>query len=160
MTDSEVVDVDKILNNTGFNAEKNLLTRRQAEVLALRQKGLRQLDIANLLGTSRANISNIERSAQENIEKATKAIDFSTVLTAPMRVTIPANTDLYKVPKMVYDAADDAGIEVNYTEPNLLAIISDRASTVVKRRTVKNKIVVSITEEGTISVCQRSDRSK
>jgi len=77
-----------------------------------------------------------------------------------MRVTIPANTDLYKVPKMVYDAADDAGIEVNYTEPNLLAIISDRASTVVKRRTVKNKIVVSITEEGTISVCQRSDRSK
>jgi len=50
MTDSEVVDVDKILNNTGFNAEKNLLTRRQAEVLALRQKGLRQLDIANLLG--------------------------------------------------------------------------------------------------------------
>lgn len=160
MTDSEIVDVDKILNNTGFDSEKNLLTRRQAEVLVLRQKGLRQLDIANLLGTSRANISNIERSAQENIEKATEAIDFSTVLTAPMRVTIPADTDLYRVPKMVYDAADDAGIEVNYTEPNLLAIISDRASAVVKRRTIKNKIVVSITEEGTISVRQLSDRSR
>jgi len=160
MTDSEVVDVDRILNKVGFNAEKNLLTRRQAEVLALRHQGLRQLDIANLLGTSRANISNIERSAQENIEKATEAIDFITVLTAPLRVTIPADTDLYRVPKMVYDAADDAGIEVNYTEPNLLDIISDRASAVLNRRTVKNRIVLSITKEGTISVCQLNDRSK
>jgi len=159
MTESEL-DVTEILNHTEFDVEKNLLTRRQAEVFALREEGLRQRDIANLLGTSRANISNMERSAQDNIDKATETIDFATVLTAPARVMISPETDLYEVPKRVYDAADDAGIEFNHTAPDLTNVISNQASAVVKGRAVRNQIVLGITDEGEIYVRQPNDRSE
>jgi Tfx family DNA-binding protein len=148
------VDVADVLERTGFDAAENVLTRRQAEVLALREHGLRQLDIANRLGTSRANVSNIESSARENVTKATETVNFAEALGAPVRVEIPVDTDLYEVPNMVYNAADDADIEVSYTAPDLMKLVSDRASAVVKGRNVKQRLVVSVTEEGTIRVRQ------
>ncbi|ERH01201.1 MAG: DNA-binding protein, Tfx family [Halonotius sp. J07HN6] len=154
--DLEAIDVAELLDRTGFDADENVLTRRQAEVLALREHGLRQLDIANLLGTSRANVSNIEGSARENVEKATETVNFAEALDAPVRVEIPADTDLYQVPNMVYDAADEAEIEVSYTAPDLMKLVSDRASSVVKGRNVKHRLVVSVTDEGTIRVRQSS----
>jgi Tfx family DNA-binding protein len=154
--DLEAIDVAELLDRTGFDAEENVLTRRQAEVLALREHGLRQLDIANLLGTSRANVSNIEGSARENVEKATETVNFAEALGAPVRVEIPADTDLYEVPNMIYDAADEAKIEVSYTAPDLMKLVSDRASAVVKGRNVKQRLVVSVTDEGTIRVRQSS----
>ena len=150
------VDADSILEGAGFDADENVLTRRQAEVLALREHGLRQLDIANLLGTSRANVSNIEGSARENVEKATETVNFAEALGAPVRVEIPADTDLYEVPNMIYDAADEAEIEVSYTAPDLMKLVSDRAAAVVKGRNVKQRLVVSVTDEGTIRVRQSS----
>ncbi|MFB6293119.1 MAG: Tfx family DNA-binding protein [Halonotius sp.] len=154
--DLEAIDVAELLDRTGFDADENVLTRRQAEVLALREHGLRQLDIANLLGTSRANVSNIEGSARENVEKATETVNFAEALGAPVRVEIPADTDLYEVPNMIYDAADEAEIEVSYTAPDLMKLVSDRASAVVKGRNVKQRLVVSVTDEGTIRVRQSS----
>ena len=154
--DLEAIDVAELLDRTGFDADENVLTRRQAEVLALREHGLRQLDIANLLGTSRANVSTIEGSARENVEKATETVNFAEALGAPVRVEIPADTDLYEVPNMIYDAADEAEIEVSYTAPDLMKLVSDRASAVVKGRNVKQRLVVSVTDEGTIRVRQSS----
>ncbi|ESS08922.1 MAG: DNA-binding protein, Tfx family [uncultured archaeon A07HN63] len=154
--DLEAIDVAELLDRTGFDADENVLTRRQAEVLALREHGLRQLDIANMLGTSRANVSNIEGSARENVKKATETVNFAEALGAPVRVEIPADTDLYEVPNMIYDAADDAEIEVSYTAPDLMKLVSDRASAVVKGRNVKRRLVVSVTDEGTIRVRQSS----
>ena len=154
--DLEAIDVAELLDSTGFDADENVLTRRQAEVLALREHGLRQLDIANLLGTSRANVSNIEGSARENVEKAIETVNFAEALGAPVRVEMPADTDLYEVPNMIYDAADEAEIEVSYTAPDLMKLVSDRASAVVKGRNVKQRLVVSVTDEGTIRVRQSS----
>lgn len=154
--DLEAIDVAELLDRTGFDADENVLTRRQAEVLALREHGLRQLDIANLLGTSRANVSNIEGSARKNVEKATETVNFAEALGAPVRVEIPADSDLYEVPNMIYDAADEAEIEVSYTAPDLMKLVSDRASAVVKGRNVKQRLVVSVTDEGTIRVRQSS----
>ena len=67
---TEVPDPDVLLEQAGFDAERSVLTRRQAEVLALRERGVRQASIADLLGTSRANVSSVESSARENVEKA------------------------------------------------------------------------------------------
>lgn len=149
---ASTVDVDELLDRAGFDAEQNVLTRRQAEVLALREHGLKQLTIADLLGTSRANVSNIEGSARENIAKARETVGFAEALTAPVRVEIPAGTDLYEVPNMIYDAADEMDVKVNYTAPDLMKFVSDQAATVVRGRNIKQTLFVSITSDGSVRV--------
>lgn len=148
------LDVAAVLDRIGFDPETNVLTRRQAEVLALREHGLRQRDIADRLGTSRANVSNIESSARENVQKATETVGFAEALSAPVRVEIPAETDLYDVPNLIFDAADEANVKVTYTAPDLMKLISDQASAAIKGRNVRTRLFVSVTVEGTIRVRQ------
>lgn len=150
--DAVGVDVDTLLAEAGFDADTNVLTRRQAEVLALRERDVRQRDIANLLGTSRANVSNIEASARGNIEKAAETVAFAEALSAPVRSTIEAGTDLYDVPKQVYDACDEAGVKVNYTAPELMKVVSEAEPAAVSGRNVKRELFVSVTADGSLQV--------
>jgi Tfx family DNA-binding protein len=149
MTDSET---DGLLEETGFDAEANVLTHRQAQVLALRERDLSQADIADRLGTSRANVSSVESSARENIEKARETVAFAEALSAPVRLTVDAGTDLYDVPNMVYSACDEAGVKVNRTAPELMKLVGDAAGDAVHGREVRRDITVSVTGDGTVRV--------
>jgi Tfx family DNA-binding protein len=158
MTDADdegvagVDDVDALLDRVGFDAATSVLTRRQAEVLALRERGARQADIASLLGTSRANVSSVEASARENVAKAEETVAFAEALTAPVRVEVPAGTDLYDVPELVYAACDDAGVKVTHTAPELMRRVSEAAGDAVQGRAVRGAIVVGVTADGAVRV--------
>ena len=134
---TEVPDPDVLLEQAGFDAERSVLTRRQAEVLALRERGVRQASIADLLGTSRANVSSVESSARENVKKARETVAFAEALSAPVRVDLEPGTDLYDVPKLVYDACDEAGVKVNHTAPELMKSVSDAAGDGVQGREIR-----------------------
>ncbi|SFR30468.1 MULTISPECIES: Tfx family DNA-binding protein [Halorubrum] len=146
------VDADSILERAGFDADEGVLTRRQAEVLALRERGLRQSDIADRLGTSRANVSSVEASARDNVERARETVAFAEALSAPVRVEIEAGTDLYDAPKRVYDACDEAGVKVNQTAPELMKSIGDRAGDAVRGREVHRRLFVTVAADGQIRV--------
>ena len=150
MTDP--ADVDDILASVGFDAETSVLTRRQAEVLALRERGLAQAAIADWLGTSRANVSSVEASARENVEKAHETVAFAEALRAPVRVRVASGTDLYDVPQRVYSACDDAGVKVNYAAPELMTLISEAAGDAVRGRQVRRNVLVGITSDGQVRV--------
>jgi len=130
----------------------SVLTRRPAEVLALRERGLRQSDIADWLGTSRANVSSVEASARNNVASAHETVAFAEALAAPVRVEIEAGTDLYDAPKRVYDACDDAGVKVNQTAPDLMKTIGERAGDAVRGREVRDRLFVTVDTNGTIRV--------
>jgi hypothetical protein len=149
---SRVPDVDALLDRAGFDAEASVLTRRQAEVLVLREHGVRQADIADHLGTSRANVSSIEASARKNVEKARETVAFSDALSAPVRIEVEPGTDLYDVPKFVYDACDEAGVKVSHTAPDLMKIVSDAAGDAIQGREVKEELLVGVTSEGGVQV--------
>ena len=150
--DADRIDLEAVLERAGFDAETNVLTRRQAEVLALRERGMRQRDIAERLGTSRANVSNVEASARENVARATETIAFAEAVGSPVRVEIPAGTDLFDVPTMVFDACDDADLKVNYTAPDLMTRISEAADGAVEGRAVHERLLVGITDDGKVRV--------
>ncbi|SFR34396.1 Tfx family DNA-binding protein [Halogeometricum limi] len=151
------VDVASILAETGFDPDDSVLTRRQAEVLALRERGVRQSTIADLLGTSRANVSSIESSARRNVEKARETIAFAEALTAPVQVAVEEGADLYDVPKLVYDACDEAGVKVNYTAPDLMKIIADAAGDAIHGREVRESVLVGVTSTGDVRVRRSAD---
>jgi Tfx family DNA-binding protein len=148
----DVPDVDALLEQVGFDPERSILTRRQAEVLALRERGVRQAVIADCLGTSRANVSSIEASARSNVEKARETVAFAEALTAPVQVDVAAGTDLYDVPKLVYDACDEAGVKVNHTAPDLMKLVSDAAGDAIRGREVRESILVGVTSDGSVRV--------
>ena len=148
----ENLSPEDVLTRTGFDATRSVLTRRQAEVLALRERGLRQSDIADYLGTSRANVSSVEASARENIKKARETVAFAETLAAPVRIEIDDDTDLYDVPKQVFDACDDVGVKVNRTAPELMKVVSDAAGDAVQGRQIRRRLFVSVSSEGTVRV--------
>lgn len=150
-------DVDTLLEQTGFDPETSVLTRRQAEVLLLRERGVRQSIIADLLGTSRANVSSIESSARTNVEKARETVGFAETLAAPVRVEVAGETDLYDVPKLVYDACDAAGVKVNHTAPELMKTVSDEAGDAVRGREVREDVLIGVTAEGAVRVRRSTD---
>ncbi len=145
-------DVEALLEEIGFDPETSVLTYRQAEVLALRERDVSQADIADALGTSRANVSSIESSARENVSKARETVAFAEALRAPVRVRVPAGTDLYDVPQMVYDACDEAGVKVDHTAPDLMKIVSDAAGSAVTGRQVSTPLIVGVTSAGIVRV--------
>ncbi|PSP57132.1 RNA polymerase subunit sigma-70 [Halobacteriales archaeon QS_1_67_19] len=157
MSDAEY-DVDEILDRSGFDADTSVLTRRQAEVLALRERGVAQADIADRLGTSRANVSSVEASARENVRKARETVAFAEALRAPVRVRVESETDLYDVPSRVYDACDEAGVKVNYAAPELMKRVSDAAGDAVDGREVQEDLLIGVTTDGEVTV--RSSRDQ
>ena len=143
---------DDILSRTGFDPATSVLTRRQAVVLALREQGLKQRAIAERLDTSRANVSGIEASARRNVERARATVAFVAALEAPVRIAVPAGTDLYEVPQRVYDACDGAGVKVNYTAPELMTVIGERAGAAIRGRAVRERLFVAVTRDGEVQV--------
>ena len=150
-------DADDALSAVGFDPEESVLTRRQAEVLVLRERGIRQAKIASMLGTSRANVSSVESSARRNVEKARETVAFAEALTAPVQVSVPEGTDLYDVPKQVYDACDDAGVKVNRTAPELMKAVSDAAGDAIQGREVRESLLVGVGTDGRVQVRRSAD---
>jgi len=152
--DEDVPDAATILEDAGFDAEQSVLTRRQAEVLALRERGLAQAEIAERLGTSRANVSSVEASARRNVGRAEETVAVAEALCAPVQVQIDPGTDLYDVPDRVYAACDDAGLKVDASTPELLSTVSDRASDALEGRRVAQAVTVAVTPEGELRIRQ------
>jgi Tfx family DNA-binding protein len=151
-TDEGLPDPGAVLERVGFDPDASVLTRRQAEVYTLRERGVRQSRIADLLGTSRANVASVESSARTNVAKARETVAFVEALAAPVRVSIPAGTDLYDVPNVVYDACDEAGVKVTRTAPDLMKLVSDEAGDAIRGREVAAPILVGVTGDGEVRV--------
>lgn len=149
---TDVPDADTLLVELGFDEADSVLTHRQAQVLALRERGIPQREIAEQLGTSRANVSSVEASARNNVARAHETVAFAETLQAPVRVEVDEGTDLYDVPSRVFSACDDAGVKVSRTAPELMKQVSDAAGDAVVGREVKRDLVVSVTSEGTVRV--------
>lgn len=148
----ELPDIDELLDRIGFDESHSVLTRRQAEVLALRERDIPQAAIAESLGTSRANVSSVEASARANVAKARETVAFAEALQAPVRVSFDPGTDLFDVPGRVYTACDEADVKVGYTAPELMKLVGDEAGDAVGDREVCEPLVVGVTHEGEVRV--------
>ena len=82
------------------------LTEKRSRVLALRSKGYTQLEIANELHTSRANVSMLEGRAKKQVEKAKETLRVFDLSQTQHIVAIEPGTRLQKVPMIVLLEAD------------------------------------------------------
>lgn len=89
-----------------------LFTGTQYTVLKMRSKGLSQREIAETMGTTRQNISLIERRAHRNVSLAEETLKGYRLLKTVASIRVEAGTHLVDVPRLVMDASDEAGVKL------------------------------------------------
>ena len=141
-----------ILDRSGFDAEQSILTRPQAEVLVLRERGFTQRAIADARKTSRANISNIEATARENLQKARETVAFADTVQAAVRIEIESGTELIEIPERVYSTCDREGMKVAASAPELLKVITEGASGFVEDGRLEAPLLIAVGPDGEVTL--------
>ena len=129
---------------------KSFLTDRQMQILRLRAQGFSQQELAKMIGTTRANISKLERRAHQNIKAARKTIHDWMKIQAPIITQIPAGTDVLRVPDMIFKEADLMGIHLPANSIDLIVRLKAKAPFLFMRQNLPKDVVIFITREGQI----------
>ena len=119
---------------------KTFLTEQQLKILQLRAKGLKQSEIAEILGTSRANVSILEKRAMEKIEKAKNTLLLWEQLNSKVAVEVKKGEDIFKVPGEIFKQADKVRIKVPYTTAEIIAFLVENAP--IEERIAKEDFIL------------------
>jgi len=106
---------------------KSFLTEQQIKILRLRARGLKQSEIAELLGTSRANVSILERRALEKVEKARNTLLLWEQINSKVSVEVKRGDDIFEVPDRLFRKADELGVKVPYSTAEIIAFLVEHA---------------------------------
>ncbi|WP_456371087.1 Tfx family DNA-binding protein [Geoglobus sp.] len=130
----------------------SLLTERQLEIYIRRLRGEKLEEIARELGTTKSNISALEKKARRKIELAYNTIRLVEQLVDAHIITINPGTDLYEIPGLVYRKGDEMGIKIRYSGPELIKLLVERCGHKLRNREVIRQITVGIKSDGDLSV--------
>lgn len=106
---------------------RSFLTDQQIKILRLRARGMRQSEIAELLGTSRANVSILERRALEKIEKAKNTLLIWQQINSKVSVEVMRGDDIFEVPERLFRKADRIGVKVPHSTAKIIAFLVEHA---------------------------------
>lgn len=129
-----------------------LLTEEQLSVLGLRLEGLKQDEIARRLGTSRQNVSLIERRARGNLSKAELTLKAYRRLETAATVELKPGTHLVDVPRMLVDAADEVGVKIRVDFALVYKELRYEAGSSIQGTRVIKPILLHILRDGKIDV--------
>jgi HTH-type transcriptional regulator, fmd operon transcriptional regulator len=136
----------------------SLLTERQLEGLKLRQLGLSQAEVAERFGTTRSNISILEKRAHDNIERAKRTLQQWMMIRAPISLKVREGTDVFDIPKMIFEAADKRSLQLPTTSLDIIVQLRRKAPQLFRRRAVMKDMEIFITEEGEILIQEGPQR--
>jgi hypothetical protein len=126
------------------------LTDRQIEVLRLRFQGLSQQEVADALGTTRSNVSILEKRAHQNISRAERTLERWKEIRAPISLKIPAGTDIFDVPSMIFKAADEKAIQLPVNSLEVIDQLRAKAPKLFKKRALPVDVQVYVTGRGVL----------
>ena len=114
-------------------------------------EGKTQAEIAELFGTSRANVSLLEGRAKDNIERARETLRAWEEVSAPIKLRFPEGTDILEVPKKVFDATDEKEIKIKSDMLSLLALMKTDCSGKLNNRILREELWVLVSTDGEVS---------
>lgn len=134
------------------DTEGTNLTERQIEVLELREQGYTQQDVADRLGTTDANVSAIERAAEDNVEKARQTLELVRTLRAPVQFALGPDTSFEELVDEVYKRGDETGIKVGHCRPELYTHLYGQLEDHTSQNALDTRVTVGLTEDGEVKV--------
>jgi hypothetical protein len=130
----------------------SFLTERQLKVLQMRLSGLSQQDVSDSFGTTRSNISILEKRAHQNIARAERTLQQWMMLRAPVSLEAKEGTDVFELPKMIFAAADEKGMRLPITSLDIVVQLRRKAPRLFKKRALERDARIYVTEEGEVLV--------
>ncbi|MCW7077399.1 MAG: Tfx family DNA-binding protein [Candidatus Syntrophoarchaeum sp.] len=132
--------------------KRSFLTRQQVEVLGLRELGLTQREIAERIGTTRENVSIIEKRAKVNIERCRETLREWERIRAPITIKIPKGTDIFDIPGIIFDEADRDEIRVELNKLEIIATLEREKKGIIRNRLLTGDLEVLVMKDGGLSV--------
>jgi Tfx family DNA-binding protein len=126
----------------------SFLTRRQLEVLKLRKQGRPQQEVAEVLGTTRSNVSILEKRAHNNIARAERTLQQWMMIQAPISLRIMAGTDVFDLPAMIFQEADRRSITLPTNSLDIIVQLRRRAPNLFRKRYVGQDVDLYVTAKG------------
>ena len=126
------------------------LTPRQIEVLLLRKRGFTQEKVAKMLGTSRANVSIIERNAYKVVWAAQATIEAFESLHEDGVFLVPSRTSIYDIPRLIFLRGDALGIRVKIDENSIIALVKSKGK--IRQYRLVSPLAVRIKSDGQLLV--------
>lgn len=102
------------------------------------------------MGTTRSNISIMEKRAHQNIARARRTILQWKMIQAPISVKVQAGADLFDLPSRIFAAADVKGIQLPVTSTDIIYQLRVKAPQISKKRAVAREIEIFVTREGDV----------
>lgn len=134
------------------DTETTFLTDRQLEVLELRERGYTQQEVADRLGTTDANVSAVQRAAEDNVEKARRTLELVRTLRAPVQFSLSAETSFEELVDEVYKRGDEAGIKVGYCRPELYTHLYGQLEDDTSQNALDSRVTIGLTGDGEVRV--------
>ncbi|HEC57408.1 MAG TPA: Tfx family DNA-binding protein [Candidatus Syntrophoarchaeum butanivorans] len=133
--------------------KRSFLTKQQIEVLRLRELGLTQREIANRLGTTRENVSIIEKRGRENIRRCIETLKEWERIKAPISLKIQKGTDVLEIPGLIFREGDKNGIKIRSNLLGIIARLVDEKGEIIRNRHLIRDLEVMIMKNGEIKLC-------
>jgi Tfx family DNA-binding protein len=135
--------------STAVKSRTNL-TPRQIEVLLLRKRGFTQEKVAKMLGTSRANVSIIERNAYKVVWAAQATIEAFESLHEDGVFLVPSRTSIYDIPRLIFLRGDALGIRVKIDENGIISLVKSKGK--IRQYRLVSPLAVRIKQDGQLLV--------
>ena len=133
-------------------ADASLLTERQIKVLQLRLKGLTQQEVADMMGTTRPNISILEKRAHRNIARAQNTLRQWMTIQAPISLKVATGTDVFDIPARIFEAADRSSVTLPVTSLDIIVQLKRDAPQLFKKRSLPQDIEIHVAEDGKLII--------
>ncbi|WP_448579431.1 Tfx family DNA-binding protein [Thermosphaera sp.] len=127
-----------------------LLTEKQYRVLELRSKGYTQAQIAEILGTSRSNVSMLEKVAMEKIKLARETLKIYQELNSAAVVIVEPGTHLVDIPGIIMRKADEVNVKLRANFTLIYDMLRYKAGQKNKRTNREIKIIIM--KDGSIDI--------
>ncbi|RLG22469.1 Tfx family DNA-binding protein [Methanosarcinales archaeon] len=131
---------------------KTFLTKKQIEVLKRRMEGKTLEEIASEFGTTKQNISAIERKARENYQKALNTVKLFRSILAPIVVRARAGMKVDDVVRDLYERCDSVNIHIPYDRFELVMLLRKEIGHRIRHSLVVEDFEIRVTKEGDVIV--------
>lgn len=121
-------------------------------MLKLRLQGLSQAEVAEMLGTTRSNISILEKRAHQNIARAERTLQQWMMIRAPISLQVKAGIDVFDLPGKIFEAADRRSLRLPVTSMDIIVQLRRKAPRIFKKRVLERDAQIFVTEDGEILV--------
>lgn len=133
------------------NSPRNLfLSSRQIQIMKLRQEGNSTEEIARAIGTTRQNVSILEKRGHRNLEKAIRTLNAVRELKLSHEVHIEGDIHVLDAVKLIISRADQLRIRLNDNLIGLMTRLKMSAEGGMKNGILLKPMDVLIFQDGSI----------